>query len=128
MVACLIAGLYVVPVPASAKDAAACSKVVAPGDSVQRLADSLSPGDVGCLRAGTYREAVTVSTGGASGQPLTLRSYPGEVATLVGRLVIQKSANHVTVEQLFLDGQQPRPASVADRQRRPRDLPPQRRD
>ena len=50
-------------------------------------------------------EAVTVSNGGAPGQPLTLRSYPGEVATLVGRLVIQKSANHVTVEQLVLDGQ-----------------------
>jgi parallel beta-helix repeat protein len=105
MVVGLVGGLFTVPAPASAQDPAACSKVAAPGDSVQRLADSLSPGEVGCLRAGTYQEAVTVSNGGAPGQPLTLRSYPGEVATLVGRLVIQKSANHVTVEQLVLDGQ-----------------------
>jgi parallel beta-helix repeat protein len=105
----LLAGLVVVlvavPSPAVAQEAGACSKVVAPGGSVQRLADLLAPGEVGCLRAGTYTEAVTVSNGGAPGQPLTLRSYPGEVATLIGRLVIQKSANHVTVEQLVLDGQ-----------------------
>ena len=105
MVACLVAGLAAVPGAASAQDAAACSKVAAPGDSVQRLADSLSPGEVGCLRAGTYDGAVTVASGGEPGRPVTLRSYPGEVATIVGRLVVQKSANHVTVEQLVLDGQ-----------------------
>jgi parallel beta-helix repeat protein len=104
MLACLVAGLVAVPNAAFAQDAAACSKVAAPGDSVQRLADSLSPGEVGCLRAGTYQESLTVSNGGEPGRPLTLRSYPGEVATLIGRLVIQKTANHVTVEQLVLDG------------------------
>jgi parallel beta-helix repeat protein len=107
MLACLVAGFLAVPDAASAQDAGACSKVAAPGDSVQRLADSLSPGEVGCLRAGTYAGAVTVSNGGAPGRPLTLRSYPGEVATVVGRLVIQKTANHVTVEQLVLDGNNP---------------------
>ena len=104
MLACLVGGLVAVPAPAAAEDATACSKVAVPGDSVQRLVDSLAPGEVGCLRAGTYQEAVTVSNGGGPGDPLTLRSYPGEVATLIGRLVIQKTASHVTVEQLVLDG------------------------
>src|SRR5688500_5623366 len=107
MLAGLAAGLVAMPGAASAQDAATCSKVAAPGDSVQGLADSLVPGEVGCLRAGTYHGAVTVSKGGEPGRPLTLRSYPGEIATVVGRLVIQKSANHVMVEQLVLDGSNP---------------------
>ncbi len=92
------------PAGASAPGDAACSKVAGPGQSVQQLADLLAPGEVGCLRGGTYDEAVTITRGGTAGRPVTLRSYPDETATLVGRLVMKKDADHVTVEQLVLDG------------------------
>jgi len=72
--------------------------------SAQQLADSLAPGETGCLRSGTYREDLTLTKGGRPGLPLTLRSYPGERAKLLGRLFITDSANFVTVSSLDLDG------------------------
>ena len=103
--------------PAGAHADTTCTKVASPNGSdaaagteaqpfrtVQKLADSLSAGQTGCIRAGTYAQSVTVARGGSSGQPVTLRSYPGEKATLVGRFVIRKGADFVTVEDLYLDG------------------------
>src|SRR6185295_17333372 len=104
---------------ASAAPAAAapCARVAAPSGSdsapgtdaqpfrsVQRLADSLGTGQTGCLRVGTYSGNVKVSRGGASGAPITLTSYPGERATIAGKLWIADSANFVTVASLNLDG------------------------
>src|SRR4051794_12114924 len=77
-----------------------CTRVAAPGGSdsaagteaapfatAQRLVDSLAPGDVGCLRQGTYAENVTVNRGGSSdGARVVLRSYTGERAKISGRL------------------------------------------
>jgi parallel beta-helix repeat protein len=95
------------PAPASA---AACDKVASPSGSdaaqgtevapyrtVGQLADSLASGQTGCLRAGTFTEAVKVTSPG-----ITLKSYAGERATLVGRLWV--AANGVTVDGLWLDG------------------------
>ena len=78
-------------------DAAAGSEE-SPYRSVQRLADSLTPGQTGCLRGGTYSEdQVTLSIPGT-----TLRSYPGERAGLVGRLRV--TGDRVGVVGLELDG------------------------
>ena len=103
-----LSGLAVVAaltVPAGAgADSPACSKVAAAGASVQQLVDSLLPGQTGCLRAGGYSQSVTITRGGVSGQPVTLRSYPGEKAILTGRLVVKKGADFVVVEDLWLDG------------------------
>jgi len=87
----------------SGSDAAAGSET-APFRTAQKLVDSLSAGHVGCLRAGSYSQSVRLSRGGTGGAPLTLRSYPGEEATLSGRLTIAASADWVTVEELYLDG------------------------
>jgi hypothetical protein len=95
----------------------ACDKVAAPRGSngnpgtaarpyatVGKLANSLRPGQTGCLRAGVYRGRVKVRTGGRRGAPTTIRSAPGERATVRGRLHVANSANHVVVRQLYLDG------------------------
>jgi parallel beta-helix repeat protein len=75
-----------------------------PLKSVQALADSLAPGQSGCLLSGTYLENVSIRRGGAPGRPLTLRSAPGVTATVRGRFWIADSANWVTVARLRLDG------------------------
>jgi nitrous oxidase accessory protein NosD len=76
----------------------------APFRSVQRLVDSLAAGQTGCLRAGTYAEDVRINEGGRSGAPVTLTSYPGERATVRGRMHVTDNANWVTVSRLNLDG------------------------
>jgi hypothetical protein len=82
-----------------------------PWRTPQKLVDSLSAGQTGCLRAGTYRQTrLRVGHGGAPGAPITLTSYPGERATLAGGVVeVASGANHVTLAALDIDG-----ANVAD--------------
>ncbi len=94
-----------------------CDKVAAPGGSdsapgtlaaplrtVQALSDALAPGQVGCLRAGSYAGGLRVNHGGAAGAPLVLRSYPGETAQITGRIYVPRGSNYVTVADLSLDG------------------------
>jgi hypothetical protein len=112
---------------AGAQADVSCDRVAAPGGSdsaagtvdepfatVQKLADSLAPGETGCLRAGTYAEHLKVSTGGVSGAPVTLTSYPGEQATILGRMWIADSANYVVIENLSLDGSTAPPCENGD--------------
>jgi hypothetical protein len=75
-----------------------------PYATVDKLAGSLRAGQTGCLRAGTYVRDVKIGRGGSAGAPLTITSYPGERATLLGRLRITDEANWVVVQQLELDG------------------------
>ena len=110
--ACVAALLALTPAQASA-----CTRVAAPGGSdgaagtaaspwatFQKLAHSLAPGQVGCLRAGTYRENVEVNANGAPGAPITIQSYPGERATFLGRLVTDKSSSYLTFQNMTFDG------------------------
>jgi parallel beta-helix repeat protein len=96
---------------------AACDKFASPRGSnanrgtaghpyatVGKLANSLRPGQTGCLRAGTYRGRIKVRKGGRAGTPTTIRSAPGARATVRGRLWVANSANHVVFRQLFLNG------------------------
>ena len=79
----------------------------APFRTVQRLVRSLRPGRTGCLRAGSYAGPVSIARGGRPGARITLAAYPGETATIVGRLEIVEGANYVTVNGLRLDGANP---------------------
>lgn len=105
--------------PASA-DTTPCSKVAAPGGSdsaagtvdapfatATKVLASLGPGETGCLRGGTYDESVRVPHGGAQGAPITLQSYPGERARVVGRFYIPRGSDYVTIASLDLDGKNP---------------------
>jgi arylsulfatase A-like enzyme len=106
---------YLAGVPAAVSDQTSCSRVVAtsgsdlndgssatPWRTVQKLADNLGPGETGCIRAGTYKENVTLSQGGTALQRTVIRSYPGEVATIEGALHV--TARFSTISQLVLDG------------------------
>ena len=75
--------------------------IASPYQTPQKLLDSLAPGDTGCFRAGTYSwsENLSVRTAG-----ITLTPYPGEDATLKGRLRIEETADGATIEHLTLDG------------------------
>jgi chitodextrinase len=56
----------------------------APFASAQKLLDSLSAGQTGCLRAGTYTEyELRANHNGSVGSPITLTSYPSERAKIV---------------------------------------------
>lgn len=56
----------------------------APWESIQQSLEKLSPGDTLLLRGGTYYENVYCSIAGLKDQPITIQSYPGEVAVIDG--------------------------------------------
>jgi parallel beta helix pectate lyase-like protein len=72
---------------------------------VARLDSALSPGQTGCLHAGSYGSTATWhkinKSGSATGQ-ITLTSYPGESATIIGYLDIEGS--YTTLSNLQIDG------------------------
>jgi hypothetical protein len=73
-----------------------------PYRTVQKLVDTLSPGQTGCLRRGRYREGeVTIRK-----PRIRLTSYRGKPAILIGRLRV--AAAGVKVDRLRLDGRNPR--------------------
>ena len=84
-------------------DSAAGSEA-APYRTAQKLVNSLNPGDTGCLREGTYQESVSMRQGGTASARVTLRSFPGERAEIVGIFYLARTAPHVTVEGLWLNG------------------------
>ena len=88
----------------------AAGTLAAPVKTAQEVVDRLEPGQTGCLRDGTYAEtpngphALQFQHGGRDGAPLTLRSYPGERAKLVGLIWVEKGSDHVTLSNLEIDG------------------------
>jgi hypothetical protein len=80
-----------------------------PFRTAQHLADSLRPGKTGCLRGGAYNEtedgyALRLDHGGSERHRLTIRSFPGERAKLVGIVYIVSGANYVTLTHLAIEG------------------------
>ena len=118
-VAALAVLLGALPAAAQAADVD-CARVASPSGSdrapgteraplrtPQALLESLAPGQTGCLRGGTYRAAENVLAprrGGRAGAPLTLRSYPGERAKLVGIIDIPHGADYITLSGLAIEG------------------------
>ena len=82
--------------------------LAAPFKTVQRLVDSLSPGQTGCLRAGDYPAEEAKNDGfrqlKIATPNVTLASAPGEEAEIEGRLWIAAGADGVAVEGLTLEG------------------------
>jgi hypothetical protein len=72
--------------------------LTSPWKTTQYMADHLAPGQTGCFRAGTY--AFDDETD-VTGNDITLTSFPGERATLKGRLWV--FGDRVTVSHLNLD-------------------------
>jgi parallel beta-helix repeat protein len=88
------------------RTASVCDQVVTPGSAaaVERLVTRLDPGQTGCLRAGDYRGSIELTTRGAATEPITLRSYPGETARLIGDLWLKRESAYVVIRGLALDG------------------------
>lgn len=82
----------------------ATGTVTQPFASVQHLADTLTAGQIGCVRSGAYTQNVTITHAGSPGAPITITSYPGERATLTGRLWVHQGADYVTVSAMNLNG------------------------
>jgi parallel beta-helix repeat protein len=77
-----------------------------PFASTQRLVRSLGPGQTGCLRTGAYDLGgeLTFGRSGQAGAPITLRSYPGERATLWGGTIyLPARSSHIRLQQLNID-------------------------
>ncbi|MGH2952443.1 MAG: right-handed parallel beta-helix repeat-containing protein [Solirubrobacterales bacterium] len=113
-VALALAAGGMAPAGALGQDAG-CDLVATSGDSVQELLDDLAPGQTGCVRAGTYvADQFIVNT-----SAIRLTSYPGELATLQGRLRLNETADDAVIENLNLDGRNPEgllgPIIYADR-------------
>jgi hypothetical protein len=75
----------------------------APLRSAQKMANALRRGQTGCLRGylGSAEQIKVIRPG------ITLTSYPGQRATLRGRLWITRGADSVTIRNLDLDGRSP---------------------
>jgi hypothetical protein len=73
--------------------------------SLARLDRELHPGQRGCLRAGVYGSTSTwhlLDRSGRRGARITLTSYPGEVATVVGYVDLEGS--YTTLSHVIIDG------------------------
>jgi parallel beta-helix repeat protein len=133
--AALAAGLLLCATgsPARAEAPTSCTKFASPTGSdsangtatapfrtAQALANALQPGQVGCLRAGTYAGGLRFGHGGSAGAPLVVRSDPGESALITGRVYVPRGSDYVTVADLSLDsavqseGQLPSPTINAN--------------
>ncbi len=68
-----------------------------PWKTIQHAANNMTAGDTCLIRAGVYRETVTVANSGTFSAPITFQAYNGEVVTLSGTDQIsgwtQESAN-----------------------------------
>jgi parallel beta-helix repeat protein len=120
----LVLGLLGLVPRAAASTPAACDLVVAtsgsdtdtgdgstlqPFATVGRLVESLRPGQTGCVRQGFYQFGeVIIDT-----PNVTLMSYPGETATLQGRVWATRNAAGSAVENLDLDGRNPSAESAS---------------
>ena len=59
-----------------------------PWRTVDHAVDSVGPGDVICVREGTYRESVSIGVKGTAADPITLMGYPGERVVVSGADVV----------------------------------------
>lgn len=116
----LIAAAVVVIVaclPAGASAASGCHRVASPAGNdgaagteaapyrtFRKLISVLQPGQYGCLRSGVYDEDPTIRVSGTAAAPITITSFPGEWATLYGRLSVEDNVKRVTVAHMTLDG------------------------
>lgn len=89
------------PVAGRHCDAVASPETADGPATVQQLLSRLGPGEVGCLREGTYAEDDEISI---ATPEVTLASYPGERATIVGRVLVEEQGRGTRIEGLELDG------------------------
>ena len=111
------AAVVIASAPGGASAASGCTRVAsttgndnaagteaAPYRTFKQLASVLKPGQYGCLRGGMYDEDPTIRVSGTPAAPISITSYPGEWATLYGRLSVEDNVTRVIVQHMTLDG------------------------
>ncbi len=102
-----VAGATPTPIPSPSPQPVACSLYVAtsgndgnpgtlasPKRTLTNASSAASAGQTVCVRGGTYaHERVTVTKGGTSGSPITLRNYPGETVVYDGQTDTVNASN-----------------------------------
>ncbi|WP_391572646.1 hypothetical protein [Cohnella sp.] len=89
--------------------------IEAPWRTIQKAADSLSPGETALVRGGVYEEFITIrSSGSADAGYITFQAYPGEKPVIDGRnltiasgkssLISLRSANYIVVQGFEIRG------------------------
>lgn len=76
--------------------------LAAPWRTIAKALASAAPGQIITVRGGAYPEWLTFSRSGSSANPITLTSYPGERATVTGRLKI--TGSYIRVSGLRFEG------------------------
>ena len=93
--------------------------LAAPFETLEHAIDQLTVGDILYIRAGTYRETITIDENGASGNLITIENYNNEVVTIDGTVDVtgswstyndvsgayQLSSFSTDITQLFVDDQ-----------------------
>ncbi len=72
-----------------------------PYRTAQKLVDSLSPGQTGCLRGGTYNEGTNLTI---KKDRITLSAAPNQRVRIKSRVYVRQGADGVTVRDLSLEG------------------------
>ncbi len=67
-----------------------------PFKSIGRAVQGLKPGDVVLIKAGEYREAITIEMNGAAGNPIVIKAYPGQE----GKVIVLGSEHFTDWKQL----------------------------
>lgn len=89
----------------SGSDSSGDGSLQHPFASLVRLDRALSPGQTGCLRAGSYGSTATLhqlENSGSAQAPITISAYPGESVTITGWVDIE--ASYTTLENVNIDG------------------------
>jgi hypothetical protein len=76
----------------------------APFKTIQRAAIVANPGDTVLVRAGTYSESVDIPKSGVSGQPITIKAYPGESPIMDGTNTLWAAFQCNTRSYIVIDG------------------------
>lgn len=78
-----VASAQAAPTTVAPSHGSACTKTIAnAGDDLSTFIATLTSGDVGCLKGGTYTDGCAVSWSLSAGSRTTLRNKPGEAAVL----------------------------------------------
>ncbi len=105
-------------VSSSGTDNESCGAIGTPCQTIQYAINKLSAGDTLYIREGTYRETITITNDGSSGNLITIQNYNNEIVTIDGTTDITGSwstYNDVSgayqlsytgdITQLFVDDQ-----------------------
>ena len=71
-------------VSSSGTDNESCGAIGTPCQTIQYAINKLSAGDTLYIREGTYRETITITNDGSSGNLITIQNYNNEIVTIDG--------------------------------------------